>query len=489
MGVSASTAPGPDQPLPGARTALVLLLAINLFNFIDRQVLAAVEPEIRTALLAHDDPDAKFKMGLLSTAFLVAFMVFAPLFGWLALTWPRWALVGVGVILWSLASGASGFDWGLGLGVAFWALLTTRALVGVGEAAYGPVAPDMISDMYPVRRRGAVLAWFYLAAPIGGALGYALGDIVGKHPELGWRWAFYLVMPPGVVLGLLCFLMREPPRGRSDPGAVLRPLHWRDYLVLLRCRSLVLDILGMTAMMFVLGGLAFWMPAYLEEKVEQRMAPVVEARGGPDRFTAQELAALRDETDQALGLFGVSSRITFGALTALSGVLATLLGGLAGDWLRRYVGGAYLLVSGGPMVLGFPLLLWFLATPFPLAWLPGFLAVFCLFFNTGPTNAVLANVTHPLLRATVFGLTIFVMHALGDAISPPVIGLIADRHGLTTGFVVVSVVMLAGGVFWLWGARYLARDTEHAPRQLGAMQAVSDPGDVNILVKKEGGPQ
>src|SRR4051794_38008616 len=115
MPAPASTAAGPDQPLPGARTALLLLLAINLVNFIDRWVLAAVEPEIRKALLTGD-PFAEDKMGFLASAFLITFMISAPLFGWLALRWPRWWLVGLGVLLWSVASGASGIDWGLGLG-------------------------------------------------------------------------------------------------------------------------------------------------------------------------------------------------------------------------------------------------------------------------------------------------------------------------------------------------------------------------------------
>src|SRR5947209_5497139 len=97
-------------PLPGARAALLLLLCINLFNYIDRQVLAAVEPQIREELL-KDDPNAKTKMGLLSTAFLVSYMIVAPVFGWLADHVSRWKLIGIGVLLWSLASGASGVNW------------------------------------------------------------------------------------------------------------------------------------------------------------------------------------------------------------------------------------------------------------------------------------------------------------------------------------------------------------------------------------------
>src|SRR5262249_22834145 len=115
--------------VPGARAALLLLLSINLFNYIDRQVLSAVLPHIKDDFLAAD-PDAKTKLGALTTAFLVAYMVLSPLFGWLGDRYSRWKLIAVGVIFWSIASGASG------LAAGFWILLWTRCFVGVGEAAY-----------------------------------------------------------------------------------------------------------------------------------------------------------------------------------------------------------------------------------------------------------------------------------------------------------------------------------------------------------------
>jgi MFS family permease len=466
----ASTAyKGPQTALPGARSALILLLAINLFNYIDRQVLAAVEPEIRKELLPHvDDKEARTLMGLLSSAFLVTYMLIAPVFGWMAERIRRWLLVGIGVVLWSLASGASGWDWGegshsaftflgIGLTLAFTLLLLTRCFVGVGEGAYGPVAPTMLSDLYPIKDRGRVLAWFYLAIPVGGALGYALGEVV--KDLYGWRWAFFVVVPPGLLLGLWCFLMHEPPRGQADlvdpvpsgpagqanadAAGPLRRATRRDYLNLLKNRSYVLNTLGMAAMTFAIGGLAFWMPDYLDE----RKAP---------------------------GLMGLGPRTTFGAITAVSGLLATLLGGMAGDWLRTRFSGSYFLVSGVAMLSGFPMLLCFLWTPFPVAWFFVFLAVFCLFFNTGPTNTILANVTHPSIRASAFALNILVIHLLGDVISPPLVGFIQGTWDMNTGFVVVSLLMLVGGLLWLWGARYLEHDTARAPTSLAP--ADGEPG-------------
>src|SRR5207253_6802140 len=139
----------------------------------------------------------------------------------------------------------------------------------------------------------------------------------------------------------------------------------------------------------------------------------------------------------------------FGAITVVAGLLATLAGGWAGDALRPRFGGAYFLVSGVAMLVGFPMILLMLWTPFPLAWVWVFAAVFCLFFNTGPTNTILANVTHPSVRASGFALNILVIHALGDAISPPVMGWVRDHYNWETSFVVVSLLMLVGGVLWL----------------------------------------
>src|SRR2546427_6462027 len=141
------------RPAPGGRTALVLLLAINLFNYIDRYVLAAVEPEIRSHFFRPDDPNAHALVGFLGTAFLVSYMVSAPIFGWFADRMSRWIIIGVSVILWSAATAASG------LAGTFALLLITRLLVGVGEGGYGPAAPTIIADLFPLLLRGRVLSY------------------------------------------------------------------------------------------------------------------------------------------------------------------------------------------------------------------------------------------------------------------------------------------------------------------------------------------
>jgi len=147
----------------GAYSALALLLGINLFNYIDRQVLAAVEPEIRAAFFAPNDPNAMASTGLLGDAFLVTYMISAPLLGWLADRFSRWIIVGSAVALWSFATGASG------LAGSFAILFATRILVGIGEGGYGPAAPTILADLFPLSVRGRVLSIFCAAIPVGGA--------------------------------------------------------------------------------------------------------------------------------------------------------------------------------------------------------------------------------------------------------------------------------------------------------------------------------
>jgi len=322
------------------------------------------------------------------------------------------------VIVWSLASGGSG------LVPTFALLICMRLMIGIGEAAYGPVAPTLLADMYPVATRGKIMAWFNAAIPVGSALGYVIGGLFHDH----WHWAFYLTVPPGIILGVWCFFMREPSRDSAHAQAKPQRATWADYKAVLSIRSYTINCIGMTAMTFALGGIAFFMPRYLEERGQSA---------------------------------GHATPI-FGGIVVVSGLFATLAGGIAGDKLRSRFPGSYFLVSGASMLVGFPLFLAILITPFPYCWGVLFLAVFCLFFNTGPSNTILANVTKPSVRATAFAFNIFVIHAFGDAISPPVIGWVAQHYSLNVAFGVVSVLILVGGLVWLSGTKHLAADTAAA---------------------------
>jgi MFS family permease len=307
----------------------------------------------------------------------------------------------------------------------------------------------VLSDYYPVKQRGRVLAWFNLALPVGTALGFMLGEMVAKSgigawgasalgtkPE-SWRWAFYVVVIPGLVLGVRSFFLREPPRGQADlvTAVAAKKTNWSDYLLLLRTPSYVLCTAGMTAMTFAMGGIGFWMPYYLETLPHAPAKPIT----------------------------------IFGAILVVAGMAGTLLGGWLGDKLRARFSGAYFLVSALAMLTGFPVFLAVLRAPFPWIWVLIFLTLFCLFFNTGPTNTILANVTHPSMRAAGFALNIFIIHAVGDAVSPTIIGLLNGYFGgdMSKSFFVIGLTFLLAGGFWLAGMKFLKRDTERAPARLG----------------------
>ncbi len=496
---------GPKAVVTGAGYALALLLSINLFNYIDRQILSATLPKIRldATILRPDDPWATTKLGGLATAFMVSYMLLSPVFGRLGDTRSRWGLIGVAVMVWSLATG------GTGLATGYVILLLTRCLVGVGESAYGPVAPAMISDLYPIEHRGRVLSWFYVAIPVGSALGFVIGSQVAET-SLGWRGAFLIAVIPGVILGALCFRMKEPPRGGTDVNTPAAPAvgYSANIRELARNKSYVLCCAGMTASTFVLGGVAVVMQLYLYEREarftldeaairrlsedaafrlsdgSQVVPPNVIAKltgaTGPDEMT---IAATREKLQKVLtkeenelysswifdaaptpnALTNGKIGLYFGGIVVIAGLVATLVGGATGDWLRaRGVRGAYFHVAGWGTIAGFPFFFATLYVPFPLGWVFLFLAVFTLFFNTGPANTILANVTRPSIRATAFAINILLIHALGDAISPLIIGFLSDLTSLQTAFLLVSFLIPVAGIFWVMGARYLDEDTQRA---------------------------
>jgi MFS family permease len=420
-----SMEPSAQKPISGARSALFLLLAINLFNYIDRQVLAAVEPDIRATFFAPDDVNRMTKTGLLAVAFFVTYMISAPVLGFLADRISRWMIVGVAVILWSLASGASG------LAATFGILFATRIFVGIGEGGYGPAAPTILSDLFPIETRGRIMAIFCAAIPVGSALGYVIGGLIGAH--LGWRWAFYLVTPPGLLLGLLCFWQRDP-RGATDDLAQDMPRRSiRDYLNLFRTRSYLINCIAQTLMTFVVGGLGFWVPAYLHYR--------------------------NQSSDVGMTIFGL--------ITVVAGLVSTLLGGFIADKLRSRFAGSYFWVSGIGMLIACPFFIVSLYTPFPAAWIPMFLAIFFLFLNTGPSNTALANVSLPAVRATAFAANIFIIHAFGDVQAFWLLGYIGGHTNMHVAFLFVSGIIFLSGLVWLIGVKYLPADTAAVENRTG----------------------
>lgn len=399
-----------------AAFAVALLFGVNFLNYIDRYVIAAVGPLIQKDFGLDDT-----QLGIIGSIFVVAYMVASPFTGVIGDRWPRRFLVSAGVLLWSLATVFSG------LATSYHHLLVARSAIGIGEAGFGVVSATLISDLFSLEARGRMLAFFYVAIPVGSALGFLLGGYVGEH--YGWRDAFFIAGAPGIALGLLVLRMVEPPRGASEgvSSAHEHRFEWASARTLLRNQSFLYTTLGMAAMTFALGGMAYWMPTFFSR--------------------------LR-------GLSLDRANTVFGGITVASGLIGTFAGGWLGDWLLRRTDRAYLLVSGVGMLVGVPAAYVGLTATEPAVYLPAiFVAEVMVFLNTGPANAVLVSVVLPEIRATGIALSIFAFHLLGDVPSPILIGRLSDATGsLETALLLCSVAMALSGAFYLLGARTLGRD-------------------------------
>ncbi|MBI2466485.1 MAG: MFS transporter [Candidatus Rokubacteria bacterium] len=189
-----------------ARYALGVLFAINLFNYVDRQIIFGVFPLVQDDLALSDAA-----LGALGSAFMMVYMVASIPLGILGDRTARNRLIATGVAVWGAATLLSG------LARSYGQLFLSRALVGIGEASYGPTATAMVSDLFPKARRGFVNGLFNAAIPLGGAIGVAVGGLVGAR--FGWRAAFLLVGVPSVLLTFLAWRLGDPPRGAHDVAA------------------------------------------------------------------------------------------------------------------------------------------------------------------------------------------------------------------------------------------------------------------------------
>jgi MFS family permease len=415
-----------------ASFGLAVLSFINLFSYLDRYVVSALIESLKHSNLGLSDAN----LGSLMTGFLVVYTLTAPIFGALGDRRSRPRLIALGVGCWSLFTALSGFSW------SYLSLLAARASVGVGEAAYVTIAPSLLADYFPVRQRGRVMAIFFCAIPMGAALGYVVGGLVDRH--YGWRMAFFVAGVPGVLLAALCLLLRDPPRGVQDIGALhadatgaadahagaaatqfsarlMRKETWATYVRLAHNKPYVLTVLGYAAYTFAVGGLGVWMPAFLER-----------ARGIP-----------RSE-----------ATVSFGTIVLITGFLGTFIGGWLGDYCAKYSRQAYLWLSAIATLVAAPFV-WvaLTATSHTLYMACMVAAQLCLFLSTGPINAATINLVVGTERASAIALQVFVIHFLGDALSPPLIGALSDHFSLAQAVKIVPIAVVVGGCIWGWAAR------------------------------------
>ena len=419
--------------IKSASLGLAILSFINLFNYLDRYVVSALVESLKHSELALTDA----QLGSLMSGFVIVFMLVAPIFGALGDRRSRPRLIAFGVGVWSVATVLSGFAGG------FATLFAARASVGIGEAAYVTIVPSLLSDYFPSSQRGRVMAIFFCAIPVGSALGYVVGGLVDVH--FGWRAAFFVAGVPGLVLAILCLGLRDPPRGSQDgespapaPAAAPEPApapapapaqpkstYLAPYRQLLRNRPYVLTILGYAAYTFALGGLAFWMPAFLER-----------VRGIPRR----------------------EATVSFGAIVVITGFIGTFIGGWLGDYCAKYSKQAYLWISAIATLVAAPFAWFALTATSPTLYLVCMVvAQLMMFLSTGPINATIVNLVKPTERASANALGVFTIHVLGDVPSPWLIGKMSDIFTLSQAVKIVPVAILVSAGIWGWAARAQAR--------------------------------
>ncbi len=401
-----------------ARLALLIVTGINLLNYVDRYVVAALVQSLGEAPpvgLGLSDAQS----GWLASGFIIVYLATAPVFGVLADKRSRPHLIGGGVAIWALATGAGAFATG------FAGLLAARSLVGVGEAAYGTAAPALLADLFPRARRGQVFAIFYAAIPLGAALGFAVGGVVAQH--FGWRSALLVVAAPGLLFAAAAALLRDPPRGASDGTAAPIPAPRRtrfselaEYARLFAQPAYSVAVLGYAAYTFALGALAFWTPTFLE---------------------------------RVHGLSPSAATVDFGTMLAITGVVGTLSGGWIADRLRGRMAHADLWVCATSMLLACPLVAVAILAEAPRLYMPSIAAAeILLFLSTGPVNTAIVEAVAPHVRARAMAASIVAIHLLGDVPSPPLIGWLAEQYSLRAAMLLVPVAVLVSGVVWLIAA-------------------------------------
>jgi MFS transporter, Spinster family, sphingosine-1-phosphate transporter len=383
---------------------LAVVTLLNFLNYIDRYIIAAVLPRMQSEMSLTNA-----QAGLLATAFLVAYFITSPVFGALGDRLSRTRLMAFGVGAWSVATAATGFMQN------FAQLISARSFVGVGEAAYGTISPALLSDYFPRAQRGRSFAIFYVAIPVGAAVGYLLGGLI--EPAFGWRAAFYVVGLPGVLLALLALTIPDPPRGATEDVPASTESVWATLAGFSKNFAYAGTVLGYAAYTFAVSGLAFWMPEYLE------------------RVRGLELSR---------------ANFVVAGLTVIAGLAGTFVGGYLGDFLSARMNHGQLWLCGFSSVAAIiptVLALTVQSAPAYVVWL--FVAECVLFLSTGPVNVVIVNVVPIGARAMAMAVSIFTIHLLGDAISPPIIGALADFSSLARAVLIVPAAVAISGFLWI----------------------------------------
>ncbi|HUC40939.1 MAG TPA: MFS transporter [Gemmatimonadales bacterium] len=474
---------------------LILLTLVNLLNYLDRNVVYAVFEPIKTDLKLSDA-----QLGWLGSAYIVVLSLAALPLGVIGDLRSRRSVITWGVAVWSASTAAGGFV------RKFWQLFTCRALVGFGEAGYGPASQAIIAQYYKGRPRAFAIGVYSVGMALGGVLGIWFGGVIAER--YGWRWAFIWMGFPGLVLAMLASRLRELDR-RPPPPIVETVRRWWQRgmrgvthyaMPLAICAGVGALLAGFLSLferipsqigtaLFGIGvsiGIAWTVWRLVPLAVKQTTQAGAVAAGALDDFQDAAVLVLRTPTliwvflGGAMVTFAVNGLIAwaaafmqrvhglsvaqvggqFGLWALAGGMLGALSGGRLADRLHQHWPGGRVLASGAGFVLGAPICVALLMVQ-DLRWFaPLILATY--FFYTwynGPLVAVILDVVPPAVQASVLGAFVLFSHLAGDALAPPLIGYLSDRTGsLRTAMLLLPAVGVLGGVVILIGLTTVRRD-------------------------------
>jgi MFS family permease len=442
--------PAADVVPRWAWAVFALLFAMHLLDSAQRWLLPVVLRGVRQELQLSEA-----QAGWLSTMLLLGFTVAAPPIGYVADRLRRSRLLALGFALGSLATV------GTGLARTYDQLQAARVLVGVGGAAFMVIALTILMDLFPRRVRGRVLAGFFLAMPLGAALGMVLGATFAETAS--WQTAFLAAGAPGLLLALLALAVPEPVRGWSE-GVDIPRLRYHehvgpsreDYVDLMVNSSYTYSVFGLAFSSFAIAGLVYWLPTFLT--AAKGLTPAQADRSLGTTLLAAAVLGIGGGGWLADAFATSRPRMLF----LLPGL--AMLGSIVGVLAAIYAGGM-------PWVLG-----------------GVFLAVGLMFLEIGPCYAIISIVVMPNMRAVACGATLSAAHLLGDLWSPTLMGWVIDTFGqrdsmatgfgqvlaalgavpvappghdpenLTAGLLAVLPALLISGAVLLAGSRHLPRE-------------------------------
>ena len=397
---------------------LAFLTLVNILNFFDRYIVQAVEPSLKLEFGLSNQ-----ESGLLGSAFVFGYVIFSPLFGFLGDRVDRRVLMACGLVAWSCCTALSGLAANFGL------FFASRVLVGVGEASFGAIVPSYLKGRIPdMVTLNSALSIFFVAIPVGSALGYIAGGHVASVG--GWRNLFIGAAIPGIVLAI-GFLFIAPEKTRVVPAE--HPSFVRGVRAIFAQPVLRLSIIGYVFNTFALNGVAMFVVRHLH------------GMGMSEAVAAQD--------------FGINLAITGFIGAFFGGQLSSLLVSKARNQVR-----GLLIFTGITTLLGVPFLAGaFLASSVQIFLAACFIAQIALFAGTAPLNSVLVSRAPPGLEALTQGVTIFAIQLFGGALGPIMVGTAVDflhsevalepRVALAYALQLATVAMIASGALYLWAAK------------------------------------